>query len=91
VAVLFGWLEEIRLAFVERIAPALQNSSAGPSNWEWSELSQRLYGSAPREHQQFAERCRLLRNRLAHQHPLAQDDFTDVLRRAGQLALTAKL
>jgi hypothetical protein len=53
VAVLFGWLEEIRLAFVERIAPALQNSSADPSNWEWSELSQRLHESVPREHQQF--------------------------------------
>jgi hypothetical protein len=91
VAVLFGWLEEIRLAFVERIAPALQNSSADPSNWEWSELSQRLHESVPREHQQFAERCRRLRNRLAHRHPVAQHDFADVLRRAEQLALIAKL
>jgi hypothetical protein len=91
VAILFGWLEEIRLAFVERIAPALQNSSADPSNWEWSELSQRLHGTVLREHQQFVERCRRLRNRLAHRHPVVQEDFTDILRRAQQLTLTGKL
>jgi hypothetical protein len=91
VSVLFGWLEEIRLAFVERVAPGLKIGSVDPSNWEWSELSQRLHGSAPGEERDFAECCRRLRNRLAHRHPVAREDFTDVLQRAEQLALTTKL
>jgi hypothetical protein len=87
VAVLFGWLEEMRLAFIGRIAPALKNVSADTSSWEWSELSYRLRG----DHQQFAERCRHLRNRLAHREPIAWQDFQDVLRRAERLDLHAEL
>jgi hypothetical protein len=42
VAVLFDWLEEIRLTFISRIAPALRVNEADPTTWEWSQLAYHL-------------------------------------------------
>jgi hypothetical protein len=87
VAVLFGWLEEIRLAFVRGIAPALRVKEADLSNWEWSDIAHNLEGRITRNHQEFAERCRRVRNRLAHREPVSWEEFADLLHRTDELAL----
>lgn len=86
VGILFGWLEEVRLSFVSRVTRGRPNDYL--LGCEWSELTHKL-PSLSREELDFAERCRRLRNTLAHRNPVLWEDFTDLLFRARRLGLTS--
>ena len=89
VAVLFGWLEELRIAFVNDLAPRDQGSGEDMLAWEWGELAMRMRRTNSRDAANFAENCRKLRNKLAHVDPVGWDDIATVIGQARRIGLRA--
>ena len=82
VAVLFGWLEQLRLAFIPHVVPNLRHLGVDLWSCEWAELSYHLRDNASRDLANLAEKCRRLRNQLAHGKSLRWNDFARVITQA---------
>lgn len=87
VAVLFGWLEELRIEFIDSLKLPAENPVRDLYNCEWTWLAVRMRETASHDAADLAESCRRMRNKLAHMQPVSWDDISNVIGQALRMRL----